>query len=792
MLESILQDLRFALRSLRHTPGVTLTVLVTLMLGIGANTILFSVVYEVLLRPLPYPDPGNLVWIGESGNSKRAGYDLVLTSDIADWRAQSRSLAGIAALDLGPETLTFHGESQRIWAVGASESLDRILGVPPAMGRGFLPEELTLGGPKAVLLSDNLFRKRFGGDPAIIGKSIALSGQFYSVAGVLPASFRLPLSASASESPSEIDVILSAPIDPAQSRASGALARIKPGVSFSTMRAELGTILETSKKERQPDRELRVLPLHERMVGKSRLMLMVLWGAVTFVLLVACVNVTNVLLAKSAARSHETAIRVALGARRIRLVRQFLAESLVLAIAGGLAGLLVASVGLRLIVQEGPLVIPRLRDATLGWNVLVFTAVVSVITGILFGIVPALRASYSRPEETLKLCAQTISISGWRRRLHDVLIVSEIALTLALMAGAGLMLKSIWLISSTSAQYAPERVLSMRLETSGKAMRFLDESISHIESVHNVWSAGAFVTLLTEAVVPREFLPFTSSNELMETTLVTPHYFQAAGVRMLAGREFTHQDAEGTPLTAIVNESYVRRYGGVALLGREIRSDAARTGGTKPVAIVGIVSDFRRRPDSDSVPQIYMALAQHFVTASTSVYVRTSDDPLEIAGTVRKIVTRDGAVSVSNIQTLEEEMSTQIAPRRFQTALLTSFAALSLLLALVGIYGVLSYTMGARTHEIGIRMALGGSRAQVVRMVLVGHGKLVFAGLGLGVLGTLSLNRVLSNLIYGVKPTDASTLAAVCLVLGTLALIASYLPARRAAAIDPVVTLRPE
>jgi putative ABC transport system permease protein len=352
-LESILLDLRLAMRSLRRTPGVTLTVIVTLILAIGANTVLFSIVYAVLFKPLPYPDPDRLVWIGESGNSKRADYDLVLTSDIADWRAQSHSLAGIGALDLGPETLTFNGESQRIWAVGASESLDHILGVPPAIGRGFVREELKLGGPKAVLLSDNLFRKRFGGDPTILGRSIVLSGRLYNVVGVLPVDFRLPLAASTSENPTDVDAILSAPIDQAQARASGAIARLKPGVSFFAVRAELGTILEASKKGRpsstlsaQSERQLRMMPLHERIVGKSRLMLMALWGAVTFVLLVACVNVANLLLVRSAARTRETAIRVAMGARRSRLVRQFLAESLVLAVVGGTAGLLLASWGL--------------------------------------------------------------------------------------------------------------------------------------------------------------------------------------------------------------------------------------------------------------------------------------------------------------------------------------------------------------------------------------------------------------------------------------------------------------
>jgi putative ABC transport system permease protein len=383
-----------------------------------------------------------------------------------------------------------------------------------------------------------------------------------------------------------------------------------------------------------------------------------------------------------------------------------------------------------------------------------------------------------------------------------VLIVSEIALTLVLMAGAGLMLKSIWLMSSISAKYAPERVLSARLEASNpvgaatkNAKRFLDETIREIESIHGVRSAGSFVTLLAEAMVPPESLASTSPKSLMETTLVTPHYFQATGVQLLAGREFTDQDVEGTPPIAIVNESYIRRYGlatDVSILGREIRSDAVRVRGMKPATVVGVISDFRSRPDSDSVPQIYVPLAQHFLMSSTWLYVRTSGDPLEMAGAVRKIVTRDRAVSVGSIQTLEEEMSTAIAPRRFQTALLTSFAALSLLLAVVGTYGVLSFAMSERTHEIGIRLALGGSRAQVLRMVLVGNGKLVFAGLGLGVFGTLNLNRLLSRLIYGVKLTDPWMLTAVCLLLGTLALLASYMPARRAAQVDPVRALRHE
>jgi putative ABC transport system permease protein len=327
-----------------------------------------------------------------------------------------------------------------------------------------------------------------------------------------------------------------------------------------------------------------------------------------------------------------------------------------------------------------------------------------------------------------------------------------------------------------------------------KAKGFLEESIRQIESIHSVRYAGSFVTLLTEAMMPPESSAYTSRNEIMQTTLVTPHFFQAAGVQLLAGREFADQDGERTTPIAIVNESYIHRYGlvaNVSILGREIRSVAARPW-TKPATVVGVVSDFRKHPDSDSVPQIYMPLAQHFLTASTWLYVRTSGEPIEIASRIRKIETRDGTVSVGNIQTLEDEMSTEIAPRRFQASLLTSFAALSLLLAVVGTYGVLSYAIGERTHEIGIRMALGGSRARVVRMVLTGNGKLVFAGLGLGVLGTLALTRLLSGLIYGVKPTDPWTIASVCLLLGSLALVASYLPARQAAQVDPALTLRHE
>ena len=788
---------------------MTVPVIVTLMLGIGANAVLFSIVYAVLFRPLPYEDPDRLVWIGETGNSKRAGYELVLTSDIADWRAQSRSLARIAALDLGTETLTVNGELDRLWAVGASESPDRILGVSPMIGRGFLPEELRLGGPKVVLLSHRLFRRRFGADSAILGKAISLSGKLYGVVGVLPPGFHLPLSAATAESPIEIEAILSAPIDPAQRRASGALARLKSGVSFETARAELATILETSKKahprttsDGHSDRQLRMAPLHERIVGKSRPVLIALWGTVTFVLLIACINVSSLLLARSAARTRETAIRAALGASAVRLVRQFFAESILLAFDGGTAGLLMALWGVRLLVRSGPLTIPRLRDAALDWNVLLFTMIVSLITGTLFGIAPALTSSHAHPEETLKRSARSISNTRGRQRLHDVFVVCEMALTLVLMTGAALMLKSLWLMNSTSAQYVPEQVLSTRVEPQnsdspsiGQARLFLNESIRQIEAIPNVRAAGFFVSVLSAAMELPEFPNAISSNDLMHTWFVTPHFFPAAGLRLLAGRTFSDQDEETAPRVAILSENYVRRYGladDVSMIGRQIRSVSARGPRGKTITVIGVVSDFRRTPDADPRPQIYMPLAQNSLTASNGLYVRASGDPLAIADRVRTVITRDHTANMAGVQTLEEELSIETAPRRFQAVLLGAFAMLSLVLAMVGTYGVFSCAVGERTHEIGIRMALGAGYREVLGMVLVRSGKLVLAALGLGLLGALSVTRLTRSLIYGVQPNDPWIYIPVCLILGSLALVAAYLPARRALRIDPMLALRNE
>ena len=809
LLESIWQDFRFGARSLVRTPVVTLSIVTTLMLGIGANAVLFSIVYTVLFKPFAYRDPEQLLWIGESGNSKRAGYELVLTADIADWHAQSHSLAAIAAIGLGQETLTVNGQLDRLWAVEMSESPDRIFGISFVIGRGFLSEELALGGPKAVLLSDRLFRRRFAADPAILGQAITLGGQFYSVVGVLPPDFHLPLPASTSADPVEVEAILAAPLDPARRLASGAIARVKPHLSLQTLYAELAAILERSKKAHPStasiqgsDRKLRIATLHERVVGRSRLMLIALWGAVTAVLLIASVNVTNLLLAKAAGRTRENAIRAALGAGRTRLIRQFFLESLMLSSIAAGAGLLLAVCGIRLVVQHGPSTIPRLQDAGVDWNVIVFTVVVSVITGMIFGIAPALTSSQARPQAALSRAASTTTSARGRRRIHDVLIVCEIALTLVLMAGAALMLKGLWLMNAISTKYLPEQVLSARVEPAtsdslpvAPAKEFMDESIRQIESMPNVRAAGFYVSQLSPAM-ELAGLPFRISlSELMDTRLVTPHFFQAAGLELLAGRAFSDRDDERAPRVAIVNENYVRRYGlesNVSIVGQQIRSVGAPGAPQRLISVIGVISDFRRTPDSDSQPQIYMPLAQTFLTGPKSLYVRTISEPLAIAGTIRKIITRDHSVAIGTMQTLEEEMSIQIAPRHFQTALLVTFAMVSLVLAVVGIYGVLSYAVTERTREIGIRMALGAERRNVLEMVIVGSARLVGVGIGLGLLGAWALTRMMSGLIYGVKPNESWAYVAVCSVLACLALLASYVPARRAMRVDAMRALRHE
>lgn len=808
-LETLWQDLRFGARSLKRAPGMAATVVLTLMLGIGANSALFSVIDTVLFKPLPYRDPDRLVWISEANDPQNdTGVELVAIPDIVDWRARAHSLSSIAGLGLGRTALNVDGDAELIWSVSLSEPTEKILGVAPALGRGFFPEDLKAGAHQVVLLSDHLYRRRFGADSGIVGKAISLDGELCTVVGILPPDFRLTAGLPSTGPLAEADIIVNEALDPAQRFTIGAIARLNDGVKFESARTELNAILSASKMQGGvaggSKRVLHMRPLLRQMTGASRAPLLILWAAVAFVLLVACVNVTNLLLARSASRSRETAIRMALGAGRFRLIRQLLTESLLLSSAGGAAGLLLAFWILRAAAQFGPASVPQLHDVAVDWTVLLFTAGVSLVTGILSGILPALTGSHAAPEGTLKQASRGVSAPGRRARLHGALVVSELALALVLLDGAGLMLKSLWLMNASVSQYAWDHVLAATVRvqnprfaaTLPERRQFLQEIVTRAEALPGVRSAAFYIHILGEPLLLAGEPNPDPSNHAASRAIVTPHYFQAAGLRLLAGREFGDGDREDAPPVAIVNAAYVRMYGfrdNAAIVGHPVVSFSQRSlkcGRDQPCTIAGVVSDFRERPDDDPQPEVYLPASQNALVDYTGFYVRASGDPLSLAGALRKIVGRTPDALIMNQARLGDQMSDIIAPQRFQTILLASFAGVALLLAMVGTYGVLAYAAAERTQEIGVRMALGASRGDVLRTVLARGARWTIAGVVLGLAASAALTRVLAGLLYNVKPADPSTTVTACALLIAVALPAAYLPARRAVSVDPALALR--
>jgi len=803
LADTLWQDICFAIRSFIRTPRVTAAVVLTLMAGIGVNVAMFSVINTVLITPLPYRDPDRLVWITES--SKVINSERVLITDIVDWQAHARSFDTIAAFSPEDATLTADGESVRIRIAWTSTNLNGIFGVSPAVGRDFLPEELIPGGRGVLLLSDHFFRARFRGDSAILGKTVFIANRPYTVVGVLPPSFRLPLSGRTGIQ-SEPEAILNSPLDVSERFVSLVLGRLKPNVDLNASRVELEAISRASKKGNiaHTDRELHVVSLHESIIAGSRLQLFFLWAAVGFVLLIACANVTNLLLARSAARSREMAIRTALGAGRVRIIRQLLTESVLLSFAGASGGLLVGWFGIHLLIQQTAVQIPRLKDAVLDADVLLFSLMVCTFTGIVSGMTPALRSSRISTNDTLRNEAKTASMGQRGLGLNAALVVCEIALALMLVMSAALMLKSLWLMNSAAAQFSLDHVLSSRLELHnptlgryGEKRQFLQSFLSQVESVSGV-SAAATSIYAAGGGMELVGMPTAGVPEDVRTELVyvTPRYFETTGMHLMAGRLINDQDDERAPRVVLVNEAFVRYNGlsdNTSIIGRELRAAGARDRAVTDQhrsIVIGVVSDFRTRPDADVGPQTFFSLWQNPITTSTRLYVRTLGAPLSIANAISKIVNRTPQVNLVAIQTLEDEMSGAVAPRHFQAQLLGVLAALAILLAAIGTHGVLSYAVTKRTREIGIRVALGACTGDVVRLILSGAAKLVVCGLVLGVAGSVMIARLISGLLYGVEPTDPWIYATVLCVLIAVAFAAAYLPARRALRIHPVDALR--
>ena len=810
-MRTLLQDVRYAVRTLLKSPGFALVAVLALALGIGANTAIFSVVKAVLLSPLPYPEPGRLVWVRESNPGANISEEAASAPNYNDWRTQVRSFEGVAAFANTAMTLTDGGggEPERVPAVSTSANFFQVVGVAPALGRGFLPEEETAGKNRVVVLSHGLWQRRFGASPKALGQTITLGGNPYTVVGVAPADFKSP---ARGPKPPEMWFPIAFNFDNSRRRSDylDVIGRLRPGATVEQAQAELTALAARLEKEYPSANAgwvVKAQPLHEKVVGNVRQALWVLMGIVGFLLLIACANVANLLLARAAVRRQEIAVRSALGAGRGRLIRQLLTESLLLGLAGGGLGLILAAWGVELLVALSPGNIPRLEEVGLDARVLAFTFGVSALTGVVFGLLPALSASKTDLAESLKEGGSRGPTAGRSaRRLRSSLVVAEIAITAVLLASAGLMIRSFRAIQSVDPGFRPERVMTFDFALPSAKYKEQPQIVNFAEQLMERASAlpGVERAALTDA------LPLTGNADVLsfviegrpdlppekvqdaEVFVVTPGYFDVLGIGHVRGERLTERHVEGTPDVVVINEAMARRYfPDEDPIGKRVNiGDPAKT---PWMTVIGVVKDTRNVGlESAPYPQMYGPAAQFPRRAMTFV-ARTSADPSSLVpGLRRELAALDKDLPLYNVRTMEQVLSDSISRRRFQMILIAAFAGVGLLLAAVGIYGVISYTVAQRSHEIGVRMALGARAADILRLV-VGQGLgLTLAGVGLGLVGAFALTRVLSSLLYGVSATDPAVFAATPALLALVALAACYLPARRATKVNPVTALRHE
>ena len=813
------QDVKYGWRALRAQPGFTLAAVVALALGIGATTAIFSVVNSVLWRSLPYPEAGRLVMVWDRNPKIQVGFDdLPVTGGwFARFSQEARSFEAVAAMTGASYNLSGAETPDRLSGARVSADFFRVMGVGPVIGRAFTAEEDEPGREHVAVISHALWQSRFGGDPGIIGKTLLLDGRGYTVIGVMPAGFEFP---RAGELPSFFELApraqLWTPIALTRdqrhnfgSHYFAALGRLGADVGVAQAQAEVDAVNRRLAEE-NPDREGwggAVLPLQEQIVGAARAALMVMVGAVGLVLLISCANVANLLLARALGREREIAIRAALGAGRGRLVRQLLTESLLLALAGGAAGVLLALWGVDLLPSLGPGDLPRLEEIRVDGRVLGFTLAVSLLTGALFGLAPALQLSRPDLGEVLKEGGRGAGDGPRRRRLRGLLVVTEIAVSLVLLVGAGLLVRSFARLTRVSPGFDPEQVVTMKLTRPGPRFggarpdaEFFRQAVERVAALPGVESAAV-----------ASHLPLAGSEEIDDFTVegmpparpsdrpkadvrvISPDYFRAMGMALRAGRAFDERDDEQARGVTIVSEGLARRFfPGQEPLGKRLnRGDVSREADW--LTIVGVVAEVRHSAlGAEPRPQLYVPNRQ-LPWASMSLVVRAAGDPLSAVPAIRRAVWEvNPNQPVTEVKLMRDYLTASVAPRRFQMLLLSVFAGVALALAAVGIYGVISYSVSRRTREIGVRLALGATPVDIVRLVLRQGAVLMLAGLALGMAAGAAATRLLSSLLYGVSATDPLTFAGVTLLLAVVALAACYLPARRATKIDPLAALRQE
>ena len=814
MLETLFQDLRYGARVLVKNTAFTAVAVLTLALGIGANTAIFSVVNELLLRPLPFRDPERIVMLWEV-TPEGVHQNATSRINVRSWREQSTVFESMAAFaDLKLSLTGGSGEPEEIPAQLANPELFQILGVQPVLGRGLTQEDARPDAPDVAVLSNGLWRRRFGGDPGVIGKSITLNGAPCTVVGVLPAGFEWHLRAkSRTGKPAELWTALSMPTEgdgALRGRFLSAVARLKPGVSFAQADAEMKTImarLAQADPSYNQGTSAEVVPLREQFVGRVRPALLILLGAVGFVLLIACANVANLLLARAAAREKEIALRTALGASRARVVWQLLTESLLLAVLGCLVGLGLAWLGIRALVAISPTDVVDLKSVDLNLPVLAVTLVVSLATGILFGLAPALEATRLNLNDSLKEGGKGAGGQGARsRRLRGVLVVAEVALALVLLVSAGLLVKSFVRLQQIDTGFNTENVLTLvvnlptaKYNTMEQVVGFFREATERIRTLPGVRSVGTvnylplYGGLGTTTIFTVEGRPAPPVGQEPNTdvrVVADSGYFGAMGIPLLRGRNFTAAETTEARNVVLINESMARQhFAGENPLGRRVSVEMFE----EPVwtEIIGIVGDVRYDSLTDEAPPMVYFPLPVLTYSSMTLVLRTTGDPADMAPTVRRVVHEiDPNQPISDVRTMDQVMAKTVGRARFNTLLLGLFAGLATLLAAVGIFGVMSYSVNLRTREIGLRMALGARQGEVLRLILKQGFLFTLIGIGLGLAGALALTRLLSGLLYGVGSTDPATFAAIVALLTAVSLIACYIPARRATRVDPLIALR--
>jgi len=801
-VETLLQDLRYSCRLMLKKPGFTLVVVIALSLGIGANTAIFSVVNAVLLRPLPYRKPDRLVRVWEKDErSSQPGSDQssVSPANFIDWRNQSQTLAEMAAFGVGSVALAGRDEPEQVSASNASATLFPLLGVEPMLGRIFIPEEEQPGHNTVVLIGHSLWQRRFGSDANLVGQTLMLDNRTFTVVGIMPPGF---------EFPKDTELWTPLAFNAGQEATRGAhflevIARIKPSVMLPQVRAEMDTIarqLQLQYPATNTGFGVTVIKLLDQEVGNIRPALFVLLGAVGFVLLIACANVANLLLARATTRQHEIAVRLALGANRLRIIRQLLTESVLLAVLGGSLGLLLSMWGTSALLKLGPSNIPRLNEVRLDARMLAFTLAISVLTGVIFGLVPAFQSSKPDVNEALKEGGRKSTGGIKQNRMRRLLIVSEIALAMVVLVGAGLMIKGFLRLLEVDSGLNPKNVLAMKVKLhSGydpqRTRAFYRQLIERIEAIPGVEVAGA--TTMLPLAGDNRIYGFRKEGESPETLAekanfraVTTNYFHAIGISLVRGREFTETDTDGKPLALMINESMARRFWpDEDPLGKRVTI----RNGPLPHEIVGVVKDVKHFGlDKTTEPEMYVPHAQ-FPAGAMAVVVHTTTDPLRLVSAIQnQVPALDKNQPITSIKTMEQIIADSLSPQRFTMLLLSFFAGIALILVVVGIYGVMACTVSQRTREIGIRMSLGAQASDVFRMIMRQALVLTLIGIGLGLAAALAVTRVMSSLLYGVNANDATTFIGISLILVMVALAASYLPARNGAKVDPMVAMRHE